>query len=624
LRFRYIEYPDDADNADDDVYLTGNGIISLTEPFSLNNDLSSYPPAIAPFLILDDGFDPGDPIQTNVLNRPSVFGGDSDSFFRYAYNTEVDAPPDPFSATLYVNEESQESDWIVFSYGSDGYDEYNAFVGLIPGDGGSDDHPGPGEPRGRLPDDWLHLSIQRGDSIEGDEYLWLAQQFEERTFDLEDTFLVFRPDGDNKYKIIAGTRDMVVDSLGLDGESTSLDMAVVNAFDSDLLDRIDKDEFKPGDFNIEGEWSGEGEDTVFTYWPSDSYGLQTVGQDDGVPTLFTAADDTLARINDSNGFLAYAVQVEEDRLNEQIIEMAHDSYAMKARVAGYKAKGYGEIRARDAALLQMADAQSGRVTKDHNGNWVRAQQYIFRHNDEGSGKTSVQLVNVCLRNNSSVSAMEFRTDFTGLVDDKLTDLPWEYWLDTKPDVTVGDRLVADNDNGTAQRFVFARNGSPELESMSVTFTNPVQESLQESRSFGPQIKGAPFWVQNITKDTLTLSTEPQPFTYGTGYTVDSINPTHFGGFDYVLGDGSRIDVAFYNADNTGGRDAQQTGGFQDMWDALRVSEPVGFGTDTRPNIGDNNLEIAIGQNSGPFSQPIDVIYIPMSRMLWKGIGGGTG
>ena len=35
------------------------------------------------------------------------------------------------------------------------------------------------------------------------------------------------------------------------------------------------------------------------------------------------------------------------------------------------------------------------------------------------------------------------------------------------------------------------------------------------------------------------------------------------------------------------------------------------------SIGNNTLEIAIDAGGNVFANPIDVVYIPMSRMLWK-------
>ena len=52
--------------------------------------------------------------------------------------------------------------------------------------------------------------------------------------------------------------------------------------------------------------------------------------------------------------------------------------------------------------------------------------------------------------------------------------------------------------------------------------------------------------------------------------------------------------------------------FKDIWDALRVNAAAG-----NHHIGTNTLEIVIDEAGSLFSNPIDVIYIPMSRMLWK-------
>jgi hypothetical protein len=51
--------------------------------------------------------------------------------------------------------------------------------------------------------------------------------------------------------------------------------------------------------------------------------------------------------------------------------------------------------------------------------------------------------------------------------------------------------------------------------------------------------------------------------------------------------------------------------FKDIWDALRVNSK------RAPNIGNNVLEIVIDREKTFYNKPIDVLYIPMSRMLWK-------
>ncbi len=99
------------------------------------------------------------------------------------------------------------------------------------------------------------------------------------------------------------------------------------------------------------------------------------------------------------------------------------------------------------------------------------------------------------------------------------------------------------------------------------------------------------------------------------YHVEPADLREFG-FDYVFPSGvdnpQRINVAFYvvgDIDCTG----RSKGGIDEIWDALRINEPGA------PKIGSNNLEICIdnGMNTNIFSNPIDVVYIPMSRMLWK-------
>ena len=65
---------------------------------------------------------------------------------------------------------------------------------------------------------------------------------------------------------------------------------------------------------------------------------------------------------------------------------------------------------------------------------------------------------------------------------------------------------------------------------------------------------------------------------------------------------------------------QYPGRVDDIWDALAVNESF------HPTVGNGkNLEIVIdpaadgdpGRVVNTFNDPIDVVYVPMSRMLWK-------
>lgn len=644
-----------------------------------------YPPFIAPLWLIpfDDGLslDPdGEGASLSVaqaFDPPNVTG--TRDFFRYAYEYTYneDLSPSvtfaremqerlprkiPFSVTLYTNPASRASDWILFSYGDDGKGgfplsgQYVTFVGLVPGDG-SKNHPGPSVARGFAwrssypsPFYGINLSEEKGEGLDdsGGKYLSIFQIFPgngagdqaksmkvktartcvqepDLTFDLANHFLIFRPDGANKYTVTDGTRKMVVDSLGLDGRKTSLDTAIINLRDPDLLARVDDEEFVAGPPFPPTHGSDDAfpgiEDWPIRWDFKYKYGIQTVGQNCkwGSPKVFTRWD-TLNKIN-GNGLLAYAVQVEEDRVNKKIIEMARDRDKMKLRVDTIKNQlQCGDIRARDALFTQEADAQSGRVTRDRNGNWVRSQQYILRPDNQ-----TVQVLNVSLRgqdagNLAGLSTMDFTTTFKEGYDGDLRSLPWGGWLGT----------IRSNDG---RKQILTTWHAPTLDNMYVKFTNPSGESLQESRWFGD--KAYCVIHQFVMGEELELSSlKNGKHTYGyhyTGHNVDdpdvpelyplgkellpegsyTVENIKGAGFNYTFAGDPSINVSFFKVDDYGDGPVKSVD-LADIWDALRVNESWGS-----PNIGNNNLEIAIDREANYFDKPIDVVYIPMSRMLWK-------
>ena len=93
----------DGSNLTDDVYPTGNGLIGISEP------LNDNAPIIAPLGLVPEG---GGATPTNVIAPPVETTADSGTFQRFAYGTEEDEPltEGPFSATLFMNENSEESD----------------------------------------------------------------------------------------------------------------------------------------------------------------------------------------------------------------------------------------------------------------------------------------------------------------------------------------------------------------------------------------------------------------------------------------------------------------------------------------------------------------------------------
>ena len=413
------------------------------------------------------------------------------------------------------------------------------------------------------------------------------------------------------------TWDMAVDPDSLQNAIDDI------AQDTDLRELTDSRVTIPGNFHPEGftfgfpgTWTSVGTGTDVVYNDGSGLGLQTLGQDGyaGTPQLLLDST-TLERIN-SNGLLAYAVQREEDRLNRKIIEM-HDNLLVQSAL--YTAEKYKGIRDRDAWLLQKADAQAGRVLRDIDGNWVRVQQYVLRPDAE-----TVQMLNVSLRSGESplsgLSAANWTTTFSEGYTGDLRRLPWSSWLNTQETVI----------NGQAVRFVSgtADTKPPLLESMSITFTSPGNESLNNQRTFADTyLAGTIDYRQQITGESLQIRTASTDSVYqfaagstpGAGEFIVSTAPSTVSGFSYLLGDSQDLlNVHFYvlgNGDTSDSRGERagfrDTLAFTDIWDALRVNEAGA------QDIGYNSLEIRIDPQMKVYEKPIDSIYIPLSGMVWK-------
>jgi hypothetical protein len=167
--------------------------------------------------------------------------------------------------------------------------------------------------------------------------------------------------------------------------------------------------------------------------------------------------------------------------------------------------------------------------------------------------------------------------------------------------------------------------------MHVKLTNPAGEYLKESRWFGEKTYSVIH--QFVMGEELELSSlKTGKHTYGYNYTDALTEPELYpankvalpegdygikniegAGFHYTFAGDKSMNVAFFKLDDYGDGPVESVD-FGDLWDALRVNEPSSWGS---PQIGNNNLEIAIDPQANYFDKPIDVIYIPMSRMLWK-------
>ncbi|MDA8163982.1 MAG: FecR family protein [Desulfobacteraceae bacterium] len=309
--------------------------------------------------------------------------------------------------------------------------------------------------------------------------------------------------------------------------------------------------------------------------------------------------------------LAYAVQAEEDLVNlaalGQVLAYGETHNALWNTAA--LALSQNDIRARDAALAEIADAQAGRVLKDSQNNWVRVQQYVFRPD-----ASTVQVVNVNLRAAPAgvsggadgvlggLTVMDWRTSFTSTLPGgtDLLALPWADYLTT-----------------TYNRWehpAIANASAYQLAGMSVTFSHGTNH-LTEERTFDTVSEN----YQEITAKKLTVAVDgndPISDSLFSTTTADAGN-----GFKYLFRDGM-IDVSFHVVGDA--IDEAGTGviagygdmSIRDIWEALSANLPgSGFGIDG------NNLEIAIGftRHDG-LDAPMDLVYIPLPRMDWKAPG----
>ncbi len=292
-------------------------------------------------------------------------------------------------------------------------------------------------------------------------------------------------------------------------------------------------------------------------------------------------------------FLPYAIE-------KNITDMHHDATRNRDALSAIKsALGHADIRRQDAWSTKVADAKSGRILKDINGNWVRTEQYILRPDSD-----TVQLLNLCLRidgsDNVNLSTIDWQTTFAESFSGDLRTLPWNRWLDTRTD-----------DTG---RYVTTSLDAPELEDMYVRFTNSGNEYLEESRTFAPRTDMANIAGQYINDDQLTIMSQSTdaPLTYSMRNGQYQVAMDDSGGFNYITSKGAGdINVSF---SVLGSSDNEVEVKFKDIWDALRVNEKGA------QMIGDGALEIGIDTKKDFFTQAIDVIYIPMSSMEWKSDG----
>lgn len=269
-----------------------------------------------------------------------------------------------------------------------------------------------------------------------------------------------------------------------------------------------------------------------------------------------------------------------------------------------------EIRHLDADMARIADAQTGKVLTDRQGNRVRVEQYVLRPNSD-----TVEVLNVNLRTGESplagLSTLDWITRFGGQNLDSLTgaelrELPWSDYLEAP---ATGSDLV-----GTGPMYTTNPSNFPTF--MSIELKNPSANSFYEERDFASLKQVESGWTQQITRDQIRVNGgELKDFTVNRSFGSGIGNPN---GFKYYPAGGTESDEIRFNFYVIGdGADTGRIGNmgsknFNNMWEALAVNMN---GVPSRMNIGNNNLEIRISGSSYP--EDIDVIYVPFTSLEWN-------
>ncbi len=276
-------------------------------------------------------------------------------------------------------------------------------------------------------------------------------------------------------------------------------------------------------------------------------------------------------------------------------------------------------------IEKISDAQMGKVLRDIHGNRVRVEQYILRPEPD-----VVELLNVNLRTGDDLTTMAWTTRFNQSLDilptGQLKTLPWDSYLDTCDIFGSPYILSPYQPNGiypNEMRVEFSHNDDGFAEG---------RRFKERKWFFGytQEIYDRQLWVKNFNDDEAmnyaksVWSGEESRFIQLKGtYSIDDgrrnatiggeyNNPKGFEyGFKNDSGTFKTIEATFYVISDDGVRQDYGSMRINDVWDALRVN----MGSSGK-NIGSNNLEMMF--SSAVFSYgPIDLIYVPTSRMEWK-------
>jgi hypothetical protein len=243
-------------------------------------------------------------------------------------------------------------------------------------------------------------------------------------------------------------------------------------------------------------------------------------------------------------------------------------------------------RQKDYLMDKLADAQMMKVVKDHTGNWVRAEEYVYR-----PSPNKIAVLCLTQRSSAQLASMYCETTFRNPIDNltsqQIKNLPWEQYLAVTP--TYGPTMPV---NWPIQLNVkFGSSSSSDSLEVIRMMSDPVNVSTNFVQSGGSDkvnVNGAgPSSFVTIGVTPSTIST-PALFTYNWGSMIDfSI---------YAMDDNGNLWPTVYS--------------YNSLWSVLGSNLP-GF-----TNIGGSNIEIAVTFNSHTWS----VIYVPIRNpsITWRG------
>ncbi len=384
----------------------------------------------------------------------------------------------------------------------------------------------------------------------------------------------------------------------------------------------------------------------------------------------------------NNGFLSYAVQVEEDIVNTAALAIRDTSSASFISGTLYSLVDnqidLSNIRARDGLLAQQADARAGAVLQGSSGERVRVQQYVYR---PPSNSDEVRMTSISLTS-TDLSYMDLRVgfqagDLSGKTALDIRNLEWaDYFTLGYTNTDAGCEA-----SSCSAAVISPGSGAPVLDTMSFEMGNGAGDYIREKLVLDSTITSAASLykfdgstlgsvthqlvttMELVTRKsgagakTFSMTGAPLVFKPHTGSTlgVGSIVASEFrviprtklsgangppnghpDGFYYVANDGSTtheypINFAVVgdatSSTNTGvrsincGSSGSASCGaisFDNIWTAMAVNHPTSGQGQTPEIIGANALEITADPNGGELSKAIRTYLIPWPRMIWRG------